>query len=61
MVSNYPAGLKFWRLLQLRVLELGGDEDGDVRVGVFPQVEKILIRSAGFGGVALQCVSTRQS
>ena len=30
-------------LLQLRVLRLGSDEDGNVRVGVFPQREEILI------------------
>jgi len=41
------------QLLQLGVFGLGGDEDGDGGVGVFPQREEILIRGAGFGGVPL--------
>ena len=41
-------------LLQLRVLGLGFLQDGDVRVGVFPQCEEILIGRLGLGGVALQ-------
>ena len=36
---------------QLRVLGPGLFQDGDVRVGVFPQREEIQIRSTGFGGV----------
>src|SRR5216683_6335208 len=35
-------------LLQLRVFGLGSDEDGNVRVGVFPEGEEILIRAARF-------------
>src|SRR5262249_21332551 len=35
--------------LQLRVLGLGFLRDGDVGVGVFPQVEQILIGGVGFG------------
>jgi hypothetical protein len=42
--------------LQLRVLRLRSDEDGDVRVGVFPECEEILICPLGFGGVALHRV-----
>src|SRR5260370_42496001 len=46
-----------WNLLQLGVFGLGGDEDGDVGVGVFPQRQKILIGRLGLGGVALQGIS----
>ena len=38
-------------LLQLRVLGFGFLQDGDVRVGVFPKGEEILIGSTGFGCV----------
>ncbi len=41
------------KLLQLREFRLGLLQDGDVRVGVFPEREEILIGRAGFGGVAL--------
>ena len=40
-------------LLQFCVFGFRCDEDGNVRVGVFPQREEILIRRLGFGGVAL--------
>ena len=40
--------------MQFRVLCFGFLQDGNVGVGVFPQREEILIRGAGFGGVALQ-------
>ena len=33
-------------------------QDGDVRVGVFPEGEEILIGSTGFGSVALQNIGT---
>ena len=36
-------------------------EDGDAGVGVFPQREEILIRGAGFGGVALQHIGAGQA
>jgi len=48
-------------LFQLCVFRLGFLQDGDVGVGVFPEREEILIRGAGFGGVSLHGVSTRQS
>ena len=44
------------KLLQLRVLRLRCDEDRNVRVGVFPKRQEILIRCLGFGRVALHCV-----
>src|SRR5258708_30918303 len=44
-------------LLQLSVFGLGGDEDGDVGVGVFPESEEILIGGAGFGCITLEHVS----
>src|SRR6266568_4110611 len=37
----------YWQLLQLRVLSLSLDKDGDVGVGVFPEGEEILIGGAG--------------
>ena len=43
--------------LQPCVLRFCGDEDGDVRVRVFPEGEEILIGRLGFGGVALHGVS----
>ena len=49
------------RLLQLRVLGLGLLQDGDVRVGVFPKCQEILICGAGFGGVALQHVGAGEA
>ena len=41
------------KLLQLREFRLGLLEDGNVRVGVFPEREEILIGRLGLGGVAL--------
>jgi hypothetical protein len=46
------------KLLQFRVLRLGLPQDGDVRVGVFPECQKILICGAGFGGVTLQSIGS---
>jgi len=46
-------------LLKLRVLSFGGDEDGDVGIGVLPQREEILIGRLGFGGVALHGIGGR--
>ena len=46
------------QLLQLRVLRFRSDEDGDVRVGVFPEREEILIGRLGLGGVALHGVGS---
>ena len=51
-----PASPGCPELMNLRVLRLGSDEDGNVGVGVFPQREEILIRGPGFDGVALQRV-----
>jgi len=42
-----------WGLFQLCVLCLGLLEDGDVRVGVFPDGEEILIGGAGLGAGVL--------
>ena len=43
-------------LLKLRVFRFCSDEDGNVRICVFPKREEILIGGAGFRGVALQHV-----
>src|SRR6266496_1057707 len=48
-------------LLQLRILRLGLLQDGNVRVGIFPEGEEVLIRSAGFRGVPLHRVCARQA
>jgi hypothetical protein len=48
-------------LFQLRVFGLGGDENGNAGVGVFPEGEETLIGCAGFGSVALQRVSASQT
>ncbi len=47
-------------LLQLRVLRLGFLQYGNVRVGVFPQREEILIRGACAARIARRCVCARQ-
>ena len=52
--------MPFFQLLQLRVVRLGFFQDGDVGVGVFPEGEEILIRGAGFGGVAGHCIGTTE-
>jgi hypothetical protein len=49
------------RLLQFRVLRFGFLQDGNVRVGVFPQREKILVRSLGFRSVALQHIGAGET
>jgi hypothetical protein len=41
------------KLLQLRVLRFRSDEDRNIRVGIFPEREEILIGRLGLGGVAL--------
>ena len=48
-------------LLQLRVLRLGFVQDGDVRVGVFPEGEEVLVFSAALGGIALERVGACQA
>jgi hypothetical protein len=48
------------RLRQLCVLSFGLFENGDVRVGVFPESEEILVGSAALGGVALHRVGASQ-
>jgi len=62
--ANFAPGQE--KLLQkplwwLGVLRFRSDEDGDVRVGVFPQREEILIRGAGFRSVTLRGVRTGKS
>ena len=52
--------MPFFQLLQLRVVRLGFFQDGDVGVGVFPEGEEILIRGAGFGGVAGHYIRTTE-
>jgi Carbonic anhydrase len=47
-------------LLQLRILRFGFFQNGDVRVGVFPLAEKVLIRVLRFGGVACDYVGTSE-
>ena len=46
--------------LQLRVFRLGIFQDGDVRVGVLPKREEILVSSAGFG-VVLQAIGASKA
>src|SRR5437868_6349016 len=58
--KHLPLSKPSTELLQLRVLRLGLFQDRDVRVGVFPQRQKILVGGAGFGGVALQGIGAAQ-
>src|SRR5579859_2948008 len=51
---------KFKRLVQLCVLRLGRGENGDVGVGVFPEGEEGVVRSAGVVDVSAQGVSAGQ-
>jgi|SRR5271169_5108370 len=48
-------------LLQLRILRLCCDQDGNIRVGVFPEREEILISRLGFGRVALQNIGAGEA
>ena len=41
--------ISLFGLLQLHVFGFGRDENGDVRVGVFPERKEILICGSGFG------------
>jgi hypothetical protein len=51
-------GIANSKLMQFRVLGLGLLQDGDLRVGVLPEGQEILIGNACFGGFALQGEST---
>jgi hypothetical protein len=51
----------FLGLSQLRVFRLGSDENRNVRVGVFPEREEILIGRLGFGGITLQDVGAGET
>ena len=52
---------KLNQLLHLRILRFGLLQDGDVRVGVFPEGEEILIGGTGLQGVALQGVGAGEA
>jgi hypothetical protein len=47
--------------LQLRVFCFGRDENGDVRVGVFPERKKILICGSGLGCIAREVVGASEA
>src|ERR1700730_5265582 len=47
--------------MELCVFGLGRDEHGNVRVGVFPERQEILIRRLGLGGVALHGIGTGEA
>src|ERR1700683_3995238 len=53
--------LIFSQLLQLGELCLGFLQDGNVRVGIFPKREEILVRRAGSGGVAGHAVCASET
>src|SRR6266852_3226459 len=46
--------------LQLRIFCFGLLKDGDVRVGIFPQREEVLIGGAGPGRIAFESVRTAE-
>src|ERR1700751_2921909 len=48
-------------LFEFRILGLGGDEDGDVWVSIFPESEEILIGRLGFDGFALHGVGAAKA
>ena len=45
-------------LLQLRILQLGLFEGGDIRVSVFPELKKLQIGMAGLGFISGEDVGT---
>ena len=49
------------RLFQFRVLRFRSDENRNVRVGIFPEREEILIGRLSFGGIALHGVGAGQA
>ena len=51
--TSYSVQNRVSTLLQLRILGFGLLQDRDVRVGVFPEGEKVLVRSLRPGGVAV--------
>lgn len=59
MTVPFSAG---WaRSLQLGGLDLGRDEDGNIKVGFFSEREEILIRRLSLGSVALQLAGVHHS
>ena len=58
--STWEYGLLLQRLLQLRVLRLGFFQNGDVRVGVLPEGEKVLVDAFRFGAISLHGISSTQ-
>jgi hypothetical protein len=46
---------------KLRVFRFGSNEDGNIRVGLFPETEEILICRLGFGSVALQNIGASEA
>src|SRR5579859_3466449 len=58
-------GIKEWRRVRLRLLEFGVFgfgflEDGNVRIGVFPKGEEVLVSGACFSRIVLQGVGARK-
>jgi hypothetical protein len=56
ILSRRPSDLS-----QLGVLGRRGDEDGNIRVGVFPEGQEIVIGSPGFDDISDEHVSTREA
>jgi hypothetical protein len=60
--SDFRIFLTLFRwLLWLGVLRLRSDEDRNIRVGILPEREEILLGRLGLCGVALYCIGTSQS
>ncbi len=64
LVGRFPEALEFHELgsanssLQVRVLRFGLLQEGDVRVGVFPEREEVFIGGERLGGIACHGVGT---
>jgi hypothetical protein len=58
-MHSYPRSTK--QLPQLRILRLSLLQDGDVRVGVFPEGEEILIGGFCLGSAAFHGVGTGET
>src|SRR5882724_6023754 len=55
-IARFESGL-----IQLGVLCLGLFQDGNVRIGILPSGEEILVGDAGFGGVSRENQTSRQA
>src|ERR1700686_1969998 len=61
MLRSPPCEKGFFLLLQFLVLCFCLLQDGQIRIGVFPLSEEVLVGGASFGGVARKSKASRQA